>query len=140
VTLILDTGAIIALYDRRDPLQPSVERILRDEPGDLVIPGPVSAEIDYLLGERLGRRARTAFLEDLAESRFLVLCPSVSDYHLIRTYNRRYADLDVGLADLSVVLMAHRHRTRRVMTVDMGHFRALQPIDGGAFVLLPMDA
>ncbi len=140
MTLILDTGAIIGLYDRRDPLQGSIQRILNDEPGELVIPGPVSGEIDYLLRERLGRQARAAFLEDLAEVRFRVACPEARDYDMMRQYDRQYSDFDIGLADLSVVVLAHRNRTRRVMTVDQRHFRALRPIDGGSFVLLPMDA
>lgn len=140
MTLILDTGAIIGLYDRRDPLRQSIEQILTDEPGALVIPGPVSAEIDYLLRERLGRPARAAFLDDLADGRFRVVCPEAHDYELMRLYDRQYADLDIGLADLSVVVLAHRNQTHRVVTVDERHFRALRPIDGGTFVLLPMDA
>ena len=45
-----------------------VETLPRDEPWELVIPAPVTAEVDYLLG----RRARLAFLDDLAVGRFTV--------------------------------------------------------------------
>ena len=51
----------------------------------------------------------------------------------------RYADLDVGLADLSVVILAHRFRTTRVVTFDERHFRAIQPLGDGSFILLPVD-
>jgi hypothetical protein len=53
-------------------MQPRVEKLLRDEPGELIIPAPITAEVDYLLGRRLGRRARIAFLDDLAAGRFTV--------------------------------------------------------------------
>ncbi len=69
MTLVLDAAPLVALADRADPLQGRVEAALRDEPGDLVIPAPVCAEVDYLLGTRLGRAARVAFLDDLAAGR-----------------------------------------------------------------------
>jgi predicted nucleic acid-binding protein len=44
------------------------------------------------------------------------------------------------LADLSIVVLAHRFRTTRIATFDERHFRALRPLDGGSFTLLPADA
>jgi len=96
--------------------------------------------IDYLLGRRLGGAARRAFLDDLAAGRFRVACLEESDYELVRRVNQQYADLDVGLADLSLVVLAHRYNTKRIATFDERHFRALRPLDGGSFVLLPVDA
>jgi hypothetical protein len=125
--------------DRREPRREVVRRAIRTEPGKLIVPAPVSAEVDYLLGERLGRRARRAFLEDIAAGRFRVVCLSDAEYELALWYDQQYADLDVGLADLSVVLLAHRFRTHRLLTFDERHFRTLRPVDGGDFVLLPQD-
>ena len=140
MTLVLDTGPLVALMDRRDPAQPVVEQLLKREQGPLILPAPVSAEVDYLVGRRLGRIARRAFLMDLAAGRFHVVCLETADYNLILRYDEQYADLDVGLADLSVVAVAARFNTRRVMTFDERHFRALRPAAGGNFVLLPHDA
>jgi len=53
--------------------------------------------------------------------------------------NERYADMNVGLADLSVVVLAARYHTTRILTFDQRHFRRIQPIQGGAFPLLPHD-
>jgi hypothetical protein len=52
----------------------------------------------------------------------------------------RYPDLTPGLADLSVVVLAHRFRTDRLLTFDERGFRALRPLAGGRFTLLPKDA
>jgi hypothetical protein len=137
VTLILDTAPLVALADRQDPMQPRVEKLLRDEPGELVIPAPTTAEVDYLLGRRLGRPARLAFLEDLAAGRFTVAGLDTADFSLIADLERRYDDLDAGLADLSAVVIADRYGTHRVLTFDERHFRALRPLSGGHFELLP---
>ena len=106
-------------------MQERVEAALRSEPGDLVIPAPVCAEVDYLLGTRLGRAARVAFLDDLAAGRFTVPCLENDDYAVVAGLERKYADLDVGLADLAVVVLAGRLNTRRLLTFDERHFRAL---------------
>lgn len=140
MTLVVDAAPLVALADRRDRFQPDIERLLRDEPGELVVPAPVTAEADYLLGRRIGSDARRAFLDDLATGRFTVACLDQGDYGAIVDLERRYADLDVGLADLSVVITAHHLGTRRIVTFDERHFRALRPLSGGRFTLLPLDA
>jgi predicted nucleic acid-binding protein len=49
----------------------------------------------------------------------------------------RYRDQDVGLTDASIVVLADRHRTRSLLTLDHRHFGVLRPLDGGRFRLLP---
>lgn len=139
MTVVLDAAPLVAGADRRDRLRSAVEAVLRDEPGELVIPAPVTAEVDYLLGRRIGRNARLGFIEDLAAGRFVVAHVEAEEYGVIADLERRYEDLDVGLADLSVVVAAQRYRTRRVLTFDERHFRALRPLGGGRFTLLPAD-
>jgi predicted nucleic acid-binding protein len=52
---------------------------------------------------------------------------------------QRYRDLEVGIADASLVALAARHHTRRICTVDERCFRAMSPLQGGSFHLLPAD-
>jgi uncharacterized protein len=139
LTLVIDAAPLVAVADRRDPAGPAVAGLLRDEVGELVVPAPVTAEVDYLLGRRLGRPARLAFLDDLGAGRFTVACMEVDEHGLLARLERRYADLDVGLADLSVVVAAARFGTRRLLTFDERHFRALRPLNGGRFTVLPSD-
>jgi predicted nucleic acid-binding protein len=140
VTLVLDAGPLVALADSRDPLKPEVETVLKAEGGALVIPAPVSAEIDYLLSSRFGEHARQAFLEDLAAGRFVVECLEADEYSTVAGLERAHAGLAPGLADLSIVVLANRFVTRRILTSDERHFRALRPLQGGSFTLLPADA
>ena len=51
----------------------------------------------------------------------------------------RYADLELGLADCALVVLAQRHQTDRVLSLDERHLRAVVPLQGGAFTLLPFD-
>lgn len=137
MTLIIDAAPLVAMADRRDRLRDAVRAVLEEERGALVIPAPVTAEVDYLLGTRIGRAARLAFLDDLSAGRFSVACLEPDEYPVVRELEARYADLDLGLADAAVVALAARYDTSRVLTFDARHFRAVRPLQGGVFELLP---
>jgi predicted nucleic acid-binding protein len=50
---------------------------------------------------------------------------------------RRYPDQQIGVADASVVVLADRHRTRSLLTLDRRHFDVLRPLSGGRFTIMP---
>ena len=139
MTLLIDTAPIVALADASEPRRDEILAAIQEEPGSLVIPAPTTAEIDYLLGQRLGDLARRAFLTDLAAGRFTVASLEREDYATITDLDARYADLRLGLADCALVVLAHRYETTRILTFDDRHFRAVTPLSGGSFTLLPGD-
>ena len=139
MTLIVDAAPLVALADRADRLHEAVKSTLVSEPGPLVIPAPVTAEVDYLLGVRHGATARRRFLADLAAGRFTVGCLEGEDHAIVAEIDLHYADLGLGLADCSLVVLAHRHATDRLLSFDERHLRAVAPIGGGAFTILPAD-
>ncbi len=51
----------------------------------------------------------------------------------------KFHDLDVGIADASVVVLAERYGVRDVLTLDERHFRALRDKAGRPFRVLPAD-
>jgi uncharacterized protein len=140
VTLILDAAPLVALTDSTEPQREALLETLRAEPGSLIVPAPVTAEVDYLLGERFGSSARRAFLSDLAARRYDAEALEPEDYRVVQDIELRYADLDLGLADCSIVILAARHGTRRLFSFDERHFRTVEPLQGGTFELLPADA
>ena len=139
MTVIIDAAPLVALGDINDRYSARIERLLKTIDGPLVIPAPVTAEIDYLLGQRLGRRSRHSFIADLAAGRFTVACLEREDYAAIHDLDARYADLDLGLADCALVVVARRYETTRIISFDKRHFRAVRPLQGGAFTILPAD-
>jgi predicted nucleic acid-binding protein len=140
VTLVIDAAPLVALADEREPRRLEILELLGAERGALFVPAPVTAEVDYLLGRRFGAPARRAFLEDLAARRYESPGLDARDYEAALELDRRYADLDLGLADLSVAVIARKLGTRRVLTFDERHFRTVRPLQGGVFTLLPADA
>ncbi|MGH8934202.1 MAG: type II toxin-antitoxin system VapC family toxin [Egibacteraceae bacterium] len=139
MAILVDAAPIIASIDKSSPYRVAAQQCLVAAPEMLVIPSPVTAEVDYLLGARVGEQARRAFLEDLAAQRYRVDCLEPGDYDVIVALEARYADLRPGLADLSLVVLAERLRTRQIVTFDQRHFRAMTPLQGGSFEILPAD-
>ena len=139
MTLVVDAGPLVAVADERDPRRGEIHELLRAERGGLFIPAPVTAEIDYLLGQRFGAPAQRAFLEDLAARRYESPGLDSGDYQAALELDGRYGDLKLGLADLSVAVLARKLGTRRILTFDRRHFRAIRPLQGGSFTLLPAD-
>jgi uncharacterized protein len=140
VTLLIDAAPLVALADPNEPRREAILETLRDELGGLIIPAPTTAEVDYLLGARFGSDARRAFLRDLAAGRFAVGTLEREDHATVIELESRYQDLDLGLADCALVVLADRYQTNRILSFDERHFRAVAPLRGEAFAILPTDA
>lgn len=140
MTLVIDAAPLVAFGDANDPYFARVDELLRTFEGPLVIPAPVTAEVDYLLGQRVGDGPRRSFIADLAAGRFVVACLEREDYTTIAELDTRYADLGLGLADCALVVIANRYATNNIMSFDERHFRAVTPLVGGAFTILPADS
>ena len=98
------------------------------------------AEADYLILDRLGIEAELAFLADLVEGTFVPECLSVEELAAARRLVATYGALSIGLADASLVVLARRLKTTRILTLDERDFRAVTPLQGGSFRILPADA
>jgi predicted nucleic acid-binding protein len=139
MALLLDAGALYAQADADEPRHRAVVSILTSERETLVASELVVAEADYLILDRLGLDVELAFLEDLAQGTFVVDCLSRDELSKAHRVVEQYGDLRLGLADASLVVLAERYRTRRVVTFDQRAFRTVRPLQGGAFTLLPLD-
>jgi predicted nucleic acid-binding protein len=139
VTLIVDASAMFAQADRDDPAHAAVRRVLESEAGPLMTSQLAVAEADYLILDRLGIDPRLAFLADLESGTFIAECLTAADLATARELAQRYRGLALGLAGISLVLLARRHGTRRLLTFDERAFRVVTPLQGGAFTILPAD-
>lgn len=139
MTIIVDAGPVFSFSTLDHPAALAAAQLVKTSTEPLVMSALVAGEIDYLLQSRIHPGADRPFLDDLAEGRYRVECLTAPDYELARELNSRYADLNVGLSDLSSVILAARFNTTRILTFDQRHFRVLRPLQGGTFTLLPFD-
>jgi hypothetical protein len=138
MAVVADSGGVYALYDADDLHHRAVTAAVKKETGPLVLPAPVLGELDYLLREFLGVEAELSFLDDVLSGAYTIEPVTAADIRRCRELISTYRNLDLGLADASVIAVAERLGVRRVLTVDQRHFRAVRP-RGGPFTLLPAD-
>jgi len=118
--ITLDTSALYALLDRRDPDHVSVLEALQSDPGPFVVPAGIMAELAYLVESRLGATAMDAVLADLESGAYSLDCGE-DDLPRIRSLTTRYESLPLGYADSAVIACAERSGGR-VLTLDVRHF------------------
>jgi predicted nucleic acid-binding protein len=143
VIVVADTSGIIAASDRNADEFASCRAVLQ-EAGTVVISPLVLTEVDHLAKARFGPAARSAIIDFILEQAALerVLIPATGPDVLqpARALQRQYADLDLDLADAVNVVLAARHATRDLLTLDERDFRAIRPRTSHRwFRLLPHD-
>jgi predicted nucleic acid-binding protein len=139
MALVVDAGALYAQADIDDPGHAAVRSTLLEEREELVTSELAVAEADYLILDRLGPEAEAAFLDDLVEGTYVVECLDRPALAAARDLIAQYRDLRIGLADASLVVIAERYGTRRILSFDERAFRAVAPLQGGGFSILPAD-
>ena len=139
MAIVADSGAIYGLYDRRDVHHAALRKAIEKERDTLFLPAPILGEIDYLLRVRLGNAALLRFLADIQQGAFMVEPVSLADLRRCAALIGKYDKVDLGLADASVVAVAERLKTDRILTVDQRDFRMIRSVRDKPFRLLPAD-
>ena len=92
------------------------------------------------MSTRVGPGAARRVLGEVARGALSLEPFSAADVERAAAVIDAYADLEIGLADASLVVLAERHAVTDLLTLDERHFRAVRGPGGTAFRLLPADA
>ncbi|HST56700.1 MAG TPA: PIN domain-containing protein [Solirubrobacteraceae bacterium] len=136
MTLILDTGPIVAALNEQDPDHERCAAMIAAS-DDLLIPGAVLVEVDYWLIKLGGVRVWTDFVADVTRGVYRVAHPTESDLARAAELESTYHDLDLGLVDASVIALCERLDQTTVATLDRRHFSVVQPRHCSHLTLLP---
>ncbi len=135
--LVCDTSGLLAYFDASDAHCAQVSAIIDADPGPFVVSPYVVAELDYLLATRRGVHAELAALAELVGGAWELPSIGASELRDACAVIDRYQDQDIGVADASLVVLAHRYRTDRLLTLDHRHFRVIRTTAGKPFTVLP---
>jgi predicted nucleic acid-binding protein len=137
--ILADTSAVLQLVSSTAQRHADVLRVVAELEGPFLLSPFVLAELDYMLGSRHGQREQLALLAEVAEGAYELAEFGRADVESAATVMRRYADLRVGLADASIVVLAERYGTADLLSFDARHFRAMRGPGGRPFRMLPDD-
>ena len=138
--ILADTSGLLAAfgYDSRPHQQ--ARAAYENDHGPVIMSPYVLAELDYMLLQRAGVKAETELLREVAAGVFKLAEFDSRNVAQAADLVERYADLRIGIADASIVVLAEKYGTTRVLTLDERHFRAMRPLHADAFTILPADA
>jgi len=137
--ILLDTSGLLSALDESQRYHHECADLLGKASPPLLLSPFVLAELDYLLMRRIGRRAQAALLEEVARGAYQLELFGAADVARAKEVVEKYADLEIGLADASIVVLAERHAVTEVLTLDQRHFRAMRIERRKRFKVLPFD-
>jgi predicted nucleic acid-binding protein len=137
--ILLDTSGLLSALDESQRYHDDCAKVLGEASAPLLLSPFVLAELDYLLMRHIGQHAQTVFLEEVARGAYQLEQFDAADVARAREIIAKYADLAIGLADASIVVLAERYATSEVLTLDQRHFRALRVGQRKRFKVLPFD-
>jgi uncharacterized protein len=137
--ILLDTSGLLAALDASQRQHAPCRAALEAAQGPLLLSPFVLAELDYLLMRHVGAHAQAALLDEVVRGAYRLESFTAVDVARAGDIMRRYDDLQIGLADASLVVLAERHGITQVLTLDLRHFQALRAGGRKRFRILPAD-
>lgn len=138
--ILVDTSGLYAAAVRRQRAHEAVRRAMEAHAGPFVLSPFVLAEVDYFLARWEGIDAELALLSEIEAGAYDLASFDNLDVGEARRVIETYRDLNIGLADASLVVLAGKLGTERILTLDERHFRVLRAPSGRPFTLLPADS
>lgn len=137
MAVLLDTSAIIALAGVNAPNHHDVRTALAAIKEPLVVPLPVLPEVDYLLAKRVSSAGALTVIQSLITGKILVDHLTHADLERATELMRVYADSSIGFVDSTIIALAERLNSTRIVTLDRRHFTFVRPRHCTHFDLLP---
>lgn len=141
--VVADTSALFAAFDAAQPEHAAAAAVMEEE--SLLLSPLVVTELDHLIQRDFGFDAALqvarALTDRIADGRYRLASLTNRDLVTAAEVRLRYASLRLDLADAVGVVLADRHRTNEIFTLDQRDFRAITPLTRSfdAFRILPMD-
>lgn len=137
--IIVDTGAFLALFNKRDTHHLAAQQAFRKVAEPLITTYPVITETCYLLIQLVHQTAQRNFLRALCQNAFEIF--QIERHHLERMTQlmEQYGDLPMDLADASLVVLAEHLGHGRILTVDRKDFNTYRWRDTNPFQNLLFD-
>jgi uncharacterized protein len=138
--ILLDTSGLLAAIDRSQHHHEGARRALEAAAPPWSLSPFVLTELDYLLATRVSQEAERALLAEVARGVYRLETFDAAEVEDAERLIGRYRGLEIGLADASIVVLAHRYGVRDLLTLDERHFRAMRGPGGRPFRLHPADS
>jgi uncharacterized protein len=141
--VVADTSGLLGAFDDSQPHHSAARSVMLTE--HLLISPFVLTELDHLAHRELGFRATVSIMDSLVtrmdSGQYRLGAVQQADLQAAQRVRTAYASLELDVADAVNVVLADRHQTNLLLTLDHRDFRAVKPLSPryASFQLLPAD-
>jgi predicted nucleic acid-binding protein len=133
--LLLDTGVLVALLDRREQRHEDCVEVLESVRDPILTTESVLTEAMHLLSFDI--RAQRACLATFVRGAFVLVPTGIPTLGRIDVLLGKYADVPMDYADATLVALSEDVGTDRILTLDRRGFEVYRRKGRGRFRLLP---
>jgi predicted nucleic acid-binding protein len=113
---IIDSGPLIALFDRSDKYHLKVLNFLKEYQGELITSWAVITEVSHMLDFNL--QVQIDFLKWIELGGIAIYEISQNDIANIRQMMEKYIDIPMDLADASLMYIANKENIKSIVSID----------------------
>lgn len=113
---LIDSGPIIALFNRKDRFHTKSLAFLKDYRGSLITTWPVITESMCMLS--FSQTVQVNLLEWIERGALSIADLSATDIEYIKKRISRYSDIPMDLADASLMCVAERDGIMNIVSID----------------------
>ena len=113
---IIDSGPIIALFDKSDKYHHKVLDFLKSFKGELITSWAVITEVSHMLDFNLN--VQIDFLKWLEQGGIKVFEIAQNEILKIRVMMEKYLDIPMDLADATLMYIANKENIKNIISID----------------------
>jgi predicted nucleic acid-binding protein len=134
-SVILDTGALVALLDKSEKSHIRCVEFLKEFNGKLLTTEPVLTEAVYLLGPSV--KAQRACIDFILRGGAALVPQSPESLSRAAVLMEKYKDIPMDFADATLVTLAEETKIDEVFTLDVKGFSSYRIYGKKTFKVLP---
>jgi predicted nucleic acid-binding protein len=134
-SILLDTGAFVALLDKSERNHEHCVAFFKDFKGKILTTEPVLTETVYLLGPSV--KAKKTSIEFILKGGAIIVPQSIESLSRAIILMEKYEDIPMDFADATLVALAEETGIDEVFTLDIKGFNSYRIHGKRAFKIWP---
>lgn len=116
IKTLIDSGVIIALFDKSDNFHQKSIKFLKTFEGELITSWAVLTEVSHMLD--FNQQVQIDFLKWVELGGLKVYDISQKEIGAIRVMMEKYLDIPMDLADATLIYIANKEKIKNILSID----------------------
>lgn len=134
-SVLLDTGALVALLDRSEKHHDAFVKWFQEFEGQLLTTEPVLTETTYLIGPKAQNQVTS--IEFILQEGAVLIPQSRASLSRAKKLMEKYSNVPMDFADATLVTLAEETNVNEILTLDHRGFQIYRLNGKKSFIIYP---